>query len=172
MKKFDKYPELKPYKWQFEDGEKKLYSGCMNQWVKMVEREGFTYLYKQKVRYRFSSIPESVIYTLTDVQKKQYCLENGLYELPFDAYNQVITAWSLSIVNSPVPVDGKYVHKKQISLYMLSCDDDIFGARVEYSEEQLEFVKKIIHEKAMDDSIFYWNLAEALESHGWEITSN
>lgn len=171
MKKFDKYPELKPYKWQFENGEKKLYSGCMNQWVKAVENEGFTYLYKQKVRYRFSSIPESVIYTLTDAQKKQYCLENGLYELPFYAYNQVMTVWSLSIGQRHVYVEKKYVLKTTISLQMISCDDDIFGAYVEYSEEQLEFVKKIIHEKAMDDSIFYWNLAETLESHGWEITS-
>lgn len=172
MKKFDKYPELRAYKWCFENGEKKLYSGCMNQWVKAVESEGFTYLYKQKVEYRFQSIPESVFYTLTDAQKKQYCLENGLYELPFDAYNQVMTVWSLSIVERPRYVDGEYVLYKHISLYMCSCDDDIFGAWIEYSEEQLEFVKKIIHEKAMDDSIFYWNLTETLESHGWEVTTH
>ena len=133
-------------KWSFSNGEKAIYSGCMNRWVKEVTKTGkhgsdesWYFLYKQPVTYFL----EEWMKPLPKRKQIQACLRPDTYGrimhvgFPFYAYGQRITAWCIS---------GLKV-EAGACLYMVSGDDDIVFVR--FPAADINKVKSFIMETAL-----------------------
>lgn len=137
---------IKCSKWSFSNGEKAIYSGCMNHWVKEETKTGnhvydvsWYFLYKQPVTYFL----EEWMKPLPKRQQVQACLRPDKYGrlmhvgFPFYAYGQRITAWCIS---------GLKV-EAGACLYMVSGDDDIVFVR--FPAADINKVKSFIKDTAL-----------------------
>ena len=152
-------------KWSFCNGEKAIYSGCMNHWVKEetitgnhVSDVSWYFLYKQPVTYFL----EEWMKPLPKRQQIQACLRPDTYGrimhvgFPFYAYGQRITAWCIS---------GLKV-EAGACLYMVSGDDDIVFVR--FPATDINKVKSFIMDTALT-TLSPTTLSVFVKENGYEF---
>lgn len=147
-------------KWSFEGGEKKLFAGWMNQWVDISTEDmvQHVFLYRQPVTYLVNKLKDP--FTMSKRAQVLECIKQGLYTLPFSAYNQRLTAWAITQYPGSKGWDGL------MRLSMLSGDDDIIN--VYFPEGEIEKVKAFVKSnlKALTYKVVYdWATTQDYEMY-------
>lgn len=136
----------------WSNGEKKLYSGYMNKWLKYINhygKEEWSFTYKQKRIYDFDKISEYYKYSLTKREKIKWLLDNEWYYFPVYVYGSAFM--SCRIVN----------HDSYSLLIWSTCDDDS-GYDFKFPSTDLNKVKDFIKDnfKSIDFDSRIINLIE------------
>ena len=148
-------------KWAFKNGEKRLFSGWMNQWVKLDSDDSgaiqFVFLYRQPVTYLVKELKDP--FTKSRRVQVLECIKEGLWQTPFSAYGQRITAWSIITFSKSPEWKGR------MKLNMESGDDDIF--ELMFPESEIDKVKDFI--KSNFKTLSYESIEDWARENNYEL---